>query len=83
MAEATAEKRVNVPAETFVKAWQASNSLDEVIEKLNAEGHEVQAGSLTTRAAGYRSKGINLKKFPRQGGRSLDVEALKKLIESN
>ena len=75
-------KRVNVPAEVFVKA---------VVEAVkNGQGHEAVAKacnmkvtSVATRVSVLRKAGVNLPKFVMRGsggGRKLNIEALNSLI---
>lgn len=91
------DNRTELPAEEskrnrtgmveFIKAWQTSNSVDEVAEKLGLKKASVQA-----RASKYRSgvvaedgetfiiKPIALKRMPRGGGSRLDADAANQLI---
>ena len=69
-------KRYPVKAEEFVRTWQESNTLDEVVAKLKMPRNIAQA-----RAASYRKKrpdgtpGLALKRFPRKE-RKLDTQKL-------
>lgn len=60
-----------VPAEEFVVAWQAAESLAEARTKLGP--------GASSRAARFRKAGVKLKEFP-GGGRRIDVKALNALI---
>lgn len=67
-----------VTAEEFIRAYQASSSVIEAASKLNVTEQTVYA-----RAAAYRKKGIQLKRFPNKSrGNKLDVQALNALIKS-
>jgi hypothetical protein len=72
------EKKAKTPKamvapEAFVKAWQTSESVEQV-----AEATGLKVGSIRLRAAKYRKLGIELKQFER-ARKALDVEALKQL----
>lgn len=80
--------RYNVSPEDFIKAFQESNSPEEVSEKVNMPVKAVMA-----RASAYRKQrkdgrpGIPLKYFPRKatgggGGARLDLDNLRHLAES-
>lgn len=72
----------NVPADTFVKVWQESESVAEVVESLKSFGRT--ASSCSARASGLRKKGVNLKKMPGKGrGKRVDVEALNHIVKKN
>lgn len=64
-----------VTAEQFIEAWQTSETVDEVCEKLKMPKPIVHA-----RASGYREKGVLLKKMKRYANRGLDVDGLNALI---
>jgi hypothetical protein len=66
----------NVSPEEFVRAWQTSETAQEVADKLKMPKPIVLA-----RASGYRKDGIHLKKMKRGPKRALDVDALNRLIE--
>jgi len=66
-----AERRERVEAREFISAWQTSESVSEVAEKTG-----LQEGSCQTRAAKYRTQGIQLKHMPRGGGSRLDIDDL-------
>lgn len=53
--------RVFIPAETFVRAWEAASSKTEVEQRLGMSKAAVNA-----RANTYRRKGIQLKQLPRR-----------------
>lgn len=63
-----------VNTEEFVKAWQESNSVREVGEKLKIENLQ----GIRNKAAMLRKRGVKLKQF--QGYARIDVEALNKII---
>lgn len=69
-------KEYDVSPEKFIEVWQTSSSADEVSRKLGMPKPIVHA-----RASSYRQNGIKLKKMPRSSSRSLDVDALNRLIE--
>lgn len=66
---------MSTDAETFVKIWQASDSIKDVCDAL---GMNYQAAA--RRATFYREKGVNLK-YMRRARPSLDVDALNAMIE--
>ena len=66
----------NVAAQEFVRVWQTSESLDEVAERLR-----MPKAIAAARAAGYREKGVPLKKMRRRRTNGLDVAALNEIIE--
>lgn len=68
--------RYNISPEEFVRAYETSESYEEVQEKTGMP-YEV----IVTRAHEYRKKGAKLKKLGRRGRKGLDVEALNQLIE--
>jgi hypothetical protein len=71
--EATMSKKSSVSAEDFVRAWQQSESVAEVVEKTGST-----VAAVYMRAKTYRKRGIALKTFrPRTD--KLDVQALQKL----
>lgn len=78
MAKASGKaKRTNVDMPAFVKAWQGSESVPQVAEKLG-----LKVGSVQTRAAKYRGAPhfIPLKEMARGGAKKLDVSAANALI---
>lgn len=75
-------KQYGVTAAEFVKAWQSSNSAQEVADKLGMPKHIVLARSAVYRKQRKDGKpGINLKRMPRQKTNGLDVETLNRLAE--
>jgi len=74
-----------VTPEEFVAAWETSETVDEVEQKLEklarGKGTPPMAKDIIlSRASTYRHSGINLKKMRRKHGRPIDVEALNRLI---
>jgi hypothetical protein len=69
-------EQYDVSPEDFIRAWQTSQSADEVAEKL-----KMPKGIVHARASNYRTAGIRLKKMPRSRKNKLDVDALNKMIE--
>ena len=76
-----------ISAADFVKAWQTSDNLHEVAEKLTVIANEVgipakevdmQLTRLSARANYYRSKGVPLKKFKKFRS-TVEWDTLKKL----
>lgn len=65
----------HVDAETFVRTWQNAETVADVARDLG-----ITAQSATARAAAYRKRGVNLKRFPKRGGARLNVDALNDLI---
>ena len=68
---------MSVSAEEFVKAWQESGSSQEAADKMN-----MSVSLVSSRAYGYRKKGVKLKRMPGSGKKPIDVAALNKLIAS-
>lgn len=68
-------KATAVSAEAFVKAWQKATTVSDV-----SKATGLTPASASARAAQYRKRGVNLKKFPRQGGARLDIDALNALV---
>jgi hypothetical protein len=66
----------NVTPEEFIKAWQQSDSPQEVADLL-----KMPKAIVLARASNYRDNGIRLKKMKRGQKRKLDVEALNALID--
>lgn len=64
---------MSVTPEEFVRAWQSSESTDEVAKKTGRK-----ASACQVRASAYRKRGIKLKYF--STGR-VDVDALNKIIK--
>ncbi len=65
-------------------AWETSESVPEVVEKLRrvAKAKNTQSMSkdiVLSRASSYRSLGVNLKKMKRKHGKPIDVKALNNL----
>jgi|TARA_R110000824_G_scaffold280251_1_gene468362 hypothetical protein len=75
-------RRQAVPAATFVQAYMESFAAGDGIEGVS-QRTGLSSGSVSTRAANYRKEhGLELPKFPRGGGASLDVGGLQSLIDS-
>jgi len=70
-------KRVKVEMASFITAWEASNSVKEVADKLG-----IKVTSVMARASKYRGTPLNipLKSMPRAGGAKLDITAAKELL---
>lgn len=61
-------------AEKFIEVWQTSSSADDVAKKLG-----LKLASVKAKAASYRRRDIELKKFPsKRGAKPLDIKALAK-----
>jgi hypothetical protein len=60
----------------FVETWESSNSPEEVAEKL-----EMPKPVVIARASKYRKAGVKLKKMGKKSRRSIDVEALNRMID--
>ena len=74
-----------VSPEEFIMAWETSESVPEVVEKLRrvAKAKNTQSMSkdiVLSRASSYRSLGVNLKKMKRKHGKPIDVKALNNLV---
>ena len=66
-----------ISPEEFIKAWQTSQSHNEVAKKTG-----LKVAGLTSKSVYYRKKGIPLKFFSRGRGRSLDLPKLIQLAKS-
>ena len=68
-----------IKPETFVTAWQTSDSVDEFCYKTG-----MKKNSAVVWACSYRKKGINLKTMPRKGGgrHPLNVKLLHQLASA-
>lgn len=69
-------KQYAVGVEEFVRAWQTSESAQEVADKLGMPKPIVLA-----RASGYRDAGIKLKNFKRGPKNAVPVDEMNRLIE--
>lgn len=54
---------------TFIIAWESSDTADQVVDRLAAVSKELNLAPMPkpvilARASGYRSQGLNLKKYP-------------------
>lgn len=73
-----------VTAEEFVKAWQTSESIDQVAEKTGLE-----VSTCKVKASQFRHAGIPLQMFragprgPKAGGKRLDIAALAELAKAS
>ena len=70
------KKDYHVTPEQFIKVWQTSNSAQEAADKLGMPKVIALA-----RASAYRKEGINIKHMRRKPKKSLDVDALNRLID--
>lgn len=75
----------HVTPEEFILAWETSETVDEVVEKLGRAAKEkgspaIPKDIILSRASTYRNSGVKLKKMRRRHGRPIDVEALNRLI---
>ena len=70
-------KRVKIAITPFIEAWEASNSVKEVSDKLG-----IKVTSVMARASKYRGEPFNLplKSMPRGGGAKLNLSAAKELL---
>lgn len=64
--------------EEFVRAWQTSKDIRDVIRRLQT----MSASQANSRASRYRKQGVPLKSFPKTGKR-LDISNLKKIAEES
>ena len=74
-----------VSPEEFIMAWETSESVPEVVEKLRrvakAKGTKSMSKTIIlSRASSYRTLGVDLKKMKRKHGKPIDVKALNSLI---
>jgi hypothetical protein len=67
-------KRVEIAPETFIMAWQAAESSDELMQRFGLTRH-----GLYSRAVYYRRKGVQLKRFPRRKRKASDWSMLRDL----
>ena len=70
------QAKQQVPAETFVRAWQEAESVDAVVK---ATG--LTKANINQRAFKLRKNGVPLKKFNGVGREKLDYKALAKLAK--
>jgi hypothetical protein len=70
-----AKKQYDVSPEAFIRAWQTSQTPQEVADRLKMPKPIVLA-----RASKYRREGVTLKKMKKGPKRTLDVPALNLLI---
>ncbi len=70
-------KRVRVEMTPFITAWEQSESIKEVADKLG-----IKVTSVMARASKYRGEPLNipLKQMARSGGAKLDIDSAKALI---
>jgi hypothetical protein len=66
---------MTVSPEDFVRAWQSSSSIAEVVKKLG-----MSKSSVASRASYYRQNGVRLKRL--NTGRSLDTDALNAIVDA-
>ncbi len=66
----------NVSPEDFIRAWQSSETAQEVADKL-----KMPKAIVLARASKYRQDGVKLKKVKKRHKRKLDVAELNKMIE--
>lgn len=62
--------------ETFVKTWQASTSMGEVLESLGVDSRYA-----SSRATTLRKKGVTLKRFKQRD--AIDVKSLNELAKKS
>lgn len=67
---------MTVTPEEFVKAWQSSESIQEVADKL-----DIKYAAAYKRAEYFRLRGVKLKPISRKPG--IDVDTLNKLCDDN
>lgn len=66
--QATQEKRTWVEDEVFISAWEKGSSEAEVADAL-----ELKLASVQQRARNLRTKGVNLKEYPKRNGKKGDA----------
>lgn len=77
MASKKQERTVyNVSPADFVVAWESSETVSEVSDRLGMPKPIVLA-----RASGYRKDGVRLKKLRRESKKALDIDELNRLVE--
>ncbi len=69
-------KRHRVSPAEFVQAWESSDCVNEVVEKL-----KIIKSLIMVRACYYRKRGVKLKHMRKTGTRHLDVAALNEIIK--
>ncbi len=69
-------KQHSVSAEDFVRAWQQSESVQQVMQITG-----MSESAVYVRSTKYRKLGIALKKYKAGSGSKLDVQALRKLAD--
>lgn len=70
----------------FCMAWETSETIDEVAQKLKKIARDKQAPAMDkriilSRASAYRKGGIKLKKLKRRHGKPNDIALINKMIE--
>lgn len=69
-------KRMCVTMEDFIRAWEGSNSAEEVSQKLG-----IKTASIIARASTYRTKhGLPLKSMPHTGRTKFDADKASALL---
>ncbi len=70
-----------IDPETFVRCWQTSESVAEVVKKLNEfSALPVPEGVASARASAYRKRNVRLKHMPKKTKPRLDADGLNRLI---
>ncbi len=74
-----------ISPEEFVLAWETSNTVSEVVDKMKALAKTKNAPMMAkeivlSRASSYRTLGVKLKKLKRKHGKPIDIAALNTLI---
>ena len=67
-AQATQDKRTWVDDEVFISAWEQGSSEAEVADALG-----LKLASVQQRARNLRTKGVNLKEYPKRNGKKGDA----------
>jgi hypothetical protein len=82
--EKKARQKYGISDTQFVDAWQASNSAQEVADRLSTlSGKNVPKAIVLARKATYAKKGVELKKMPRVNPRKMNIAALNERIKGN
>lgn len=77
-------KKYDISAEDFCLLWSKCQSNDELVEELQKQFNvDMPKPIVMARAAGYRKKGINLKKMKRTPRNKIDADYLNKLMAQN
>lgn len=84
---AVAVEKKNIPADVFVRIYNASATRKDAIANFEKAGYTLEYGSLIARAKSFIKKGVHLKSMPRdtavgRKGKTLDVAKLNAVADA-